>query len=83
MLRNNLRIRERKEKVLHEISLDILREVRKIKEDIDRLTENIEKLRKVLESGGAELRIARKGLKASKIVADPYCGRKIPYHNMI
>ncbi|MCX8193582.1 MAG: LUD domain-containing protein [Nitrososphaeria archaeon] len=71
MLKNNLRIRERKEKVLHEISHDLLGEVRRIKEEaIERLEDNIERLRRVLESRGAELRIARDGLEASRMVVD-------------
>ncbi|MEM4536749.1 MAG: LUD domain-containing protein [Nitrososphaerota archaeon] len=69
MLRNNLRIRERKEKVLHEISDDILREARKIKEEaVEKLEENIEKLRRALEGRGAELKIAKDGLEASRMV---------------
>ncbi|MEN2974398.1 MAG: LUD domain-containing protein [Candidatus Caldarchaeales archaeon] len=71
MLKNNLRIRERKEKILDEISHDLLKEVRKIKEEtIHRIEENIGKLRKALEDKDAELKIARNGLEASRIVLE-------------
>ena len=71
MLKNNLRIRERKDKIISEISLELLKEVRKIKEEsIENLEQNIERLRRALEERGAELKIARDGLEASKMVLE-------------
>ncbi len=71
MLKNNLRIRERKEKVISEIAPEILREVRKIKEEsIENLEKNLKRLEKVLEGRGAELKIAKDRDEASRIVLD-------------
>ncbi|MEM4038787.1 MAG: LUD domain-containing protein, partial [Nitrososphaerota archaeon] len=69
ILQSSLRKKERKEKVLPEISMEDLRNVRSIREKaIQELEENIERLKRVLEEKGAELYIARDGVEASKIV---------------
>lgn len=71
MLKNNLRIRERKEKIISEINPEVLREVKKIKEEsIKNLEENLNGLKRVLEKRGAELKVARDGDEASKIVLE-------------
>lgn len=71
MLKNNLRIRERKEKIISEISSEFLKEARKIKEEsIKKLEQNIELLKKVLEERGAELKIAKDGAEASRMVLE-------------
>lgn len=69
ILHSSLKKKERKEKVLPEISVEDLRNVRIIREKaVQELEENIERLRKVLEEKGAELYVARDGVEASKIV---------------
>jgi len=71
MLKNNLRIRERREKIISEVSSELLREVRKIKEEsIENLEQNIERVRKALEERGAELKIAKDGAEASRMVLE-------------
>jgi len=71
MLKNNLRIRERREKIILEVSSELLREVRRIKEEsIENLEQNIERVRKALEGRGAELKIARDGAEASRMVLE-------------
>jgi len=71
MLKNNLRIRERREKIISEVSSELLREVRRIKEEsIENLEQNIERVRKALEERGAELKIAKDGAEASRMVLE-------------
>lgn len=71
MLKNNLRVREKKGKVIHEIGEDSLRELRRIREEsVERIEENIDLLREALRDRDAELKIARDGSEASGIVTE-------------